>query len=127
MAQRLNHRQKAFCEAYVACGSARAATKAAGYTKNTQDNTKMLFTPSVMEYIDYLNAAVVQEKIANIEECLIVITDIIRDPSQTTENRLKAVDMRLRTLGAYQKAEQEANNAPIVITLLDENCESTDK
>ena len=81
---KLNARQKAFCEYYVACSNATEAAIKAGYSKKTarvigQEN---LTKPALKKYIDELMQKLESERIASAEEVLQNLTAMMRGEIQ---------------------------------------------
>ena len=81
---KLNARQKAFCEYYVASGNATDAAIKAGYSKKTarvigQEN---LTKPALKNYIDEMMQKLESERIASAEEVLQNLTAMMRGEIQ---------------------------------------------
>ena len=81
---KLNARQKAFCEYYVACSNATEDAIKAGYSKKTarvigQEN---LTKPALKNYIDEMIQKLESERIASAEEVLQNLTAMMRGEIQ---------------------------------------------
>lgn len=77
---KLNARQKAFCEFYVACGNATEAAKKAGYSERTarvigQEN---LTKPALKKYIDEMMQELEEKRMASAEEVIKFLTASMR-------------------------------------------------
>lgn len=77
---KLNARQKAFCEYYVACGNATEAAKKAGYSEKTarvigQEN---LLKPALKKYIDEMLKELEEKRMASAEEVIRFLTASMR-------------------------------------------------
>lgn len=81
---KLNARQKAFCEYYVACGNATEAAIKAGYSKKTADRiaSENLRKLELKKYIDGLMQKLESERIASAEEVLQNLTAMMRGEIQ---------------------------------------------
>lgn len=81
---KLNARQKAFCEYYVACGNATDAAIKAGYSKSyARDRIHILMKSiGISRYIDELMQKVQSERIASAEEVLQNLTAMMRGEIQ---------------------------------------------
>ena len=81
---KLNARQKAFCEYYVASGNATDAAIKAGYSKKTADRiaSENLRKLELKKYIDELMQKLESERIASAEEVLQNLTAMMRGEIQ---------------------------------------------
>lgn len=81
---KLNARQKAFCEFYVASGNATEAAIKAGYSKRTAKSIgqRLLTFVNVKKYIDELMQKLESERIASAEEVLQNLTAMMRGEIQ---------------------------------------------
>ena len=81
---KLNTRQKAFCEYYVACGNATESAIKAGYSKKTADRiaSENLRKLELKKYINELMQKLESERIASAEEVLQNLTAMMRGEIQ---------------------------------------------
>lgn len=81
---KLNARQKAFCEYYVASGNATDAAIKAGYSKRTAKSIgqRLLTFVDIKKYIDELMQKLESERIASAEEVLQILTSTMRGEIQ---------------------------------------------
>ena len=81
---KLNVRQKAFCEYYVAIGNATEAAIKAGYSKRTAKSIgqRLLTFVDIKKYIDELMQKLESERIATAEEVLQNLTAMMRGEIQ---------------------------------------------
>ena len=81
---KLNARQKAFCEYYVASGNATESAIKAGYSKKTADRiaSENLRKLELKKYIDGLMQKLESERIASAEEVLQNLTAMMRGEIQ---------------------------------------------
>jgi len=81
---KLNARQKAFCEFYVASGNATDAAIKAGYSKRTAKSIgqRLLTFVDIKNYIDELMQKLESERIATAEEVLQNLTAMMRGEIQ---------------------------------------------
>nr|DAY05413.1 MAG TPA: Terminase small subunit [Caudoviricetes sp.] len=84
VALKLNARQKAFCEFYVASGNATDAAIKAGYSYNYANAQiyKMLGNVGIKNYIDELMKKSQNERIATAEEVLNYLTSVMKGEGQ---------------------------------------------
>ena len=84
MALKLNARQKAFCEYYVASGNATDAATKAGYSKRTAKSIgqRLLTFVDIKKYIDELMQKLESERVASAEEVLQNLTAMMRGEIQ---------------------------------------------
>lgn len=77
---KLNARQKAFCEYYVACGNATEAAIKAGYSEKTAYSmgNENLRKPELKNYINELMAKMEEKRMASAEEVLKFLTASMR-------------------------------------------------
>ena len=84
VALKLNARQKAFCEYYVASGNATDAAIKAGYSERTAKSIgqRLLTFVDIKKYIDELMQKLESERIATAEEVLQNLTAMMRGEIQ---------------------------------------------
>lgn len=77
---KLNARQKAFCEYYVACGNATEAAKKAGYSERTAYSmgNENLKKPELKKYIDEMLKELEEKRMASAEEVIKFLTVSMR-------------------------------------------------
>lgn len=112
----LTQKQMAFLDRYAVIGNANQAYKEVYQCKpstSASNAYKVLSLPEAKEYLNYARANARNERIADLEECLEKLTEIIREG--TNAEVLKAVDMRLKALGAYITKQEIKVDAPTVI------------
>lgn len=100
---KLNVRQKAFCEYYVASGNATESAIKAGYSKKNarQVGSENLTKPNIQEYIKQLSEKEEDKRIANMKEVKEFWTNILRDEEIKMSDRLKASEYIAKTNGAF--------------------------
>lgn len=81
---KLNARQKAFCEYYVASGNATDSAIKAGYSKRTAKSIgqRLLTFVDIKKYIDELMQKLESERVASAEEVLQNLTAMMRGEIQ---------------------------------------------
>ena len=105
---KLNARQKAFCEYYVACGNATESAIKAGYSeKYTNKNvSKIRQNTAVQEYIKELQEKAKTSRIMTAVERREFLTEVIKNGNEKVQDRLKALDILNKMTGEYiQKVE----------------------
>ena len=112
VALKLNARQKAFCEYYVACCNATEAAIKAGYSETyskTRTNV-LLQNVEICRYINELQEKAKSSRIMTAIERREFLTSMIKDGAVKDTDRLKAVDILNKMDGEYtQKVELNGN------------------
>lgn len=118
----LSDLHKRFIEEYVINGgNGRQA-----YLKvrpNVQENSaevaasKILRRPEAQEYLAKLSEEVRSSKVADLEECLQELTKYIRDDKTAPSAKLKAIEMRLKTMGAFIDKKVVSNDVTINVDI----------
>ena len=109
---KLNARQKAFCEYYVASGNATDAAIKAGYKeKNARFiGSENLTKANIKKYIEELQEKAKGNRIMTAIERREFLTSMIKDGAVKDTDRLKAVDILNKMDGEYtQKVEVNGN------------------
>ena len=112
VALKLNARQKAFCEFYVASGNATDAEIKAGYKeKNARFiGSENLTKANIKEYIEELQEKAKGNRIMTAIERREFLTSMIKDGAVKDTDRLKALDILNKMDGEYtQKVEVNGN------------------
>lgn len=115
---KLNARQKAFCEYYVACGNATEAAIKAGYKeKNARFvGCENLTKANIKEYIEELQQKAQSSRIMSaIERREFLTKMILREEAKDTD-KLKALDILNKMDGEYTEKVQlsgEINTNPL--------------
>ena len=112
VALKLNARQKAFCEYYVASGNAtEAAIKAKYKEKYAGVNAdKLLKNTNIQKYIEELQEKAKGNRIMTAIERREFLTSMIKDGAVKDTDRLKALDILNKMDGEYtQKVEVNGN------------------
>lgn len=105
----LNERNRRFCVEYVKCGNQTEAYRTVYGTSDTVSKAnaaKLMKKPEVREYIEKLNKKQEERRILSLEDCLRILTEIAEDPTSSKNERMKAIDMRMKTLGVYLQRMQ---------------------
>ena len=109
---KLNARQKAFCEYYVASGNATEAAIKAGYSeKNARFiGSENLTKANIKKYIEELQEKAKGNRIMTAIERREFLTSMIKDGAIKDTDRLKALDILNKMDGEYtQKVEVNGN------------------
>ena len=115
---KLNTRQKAFCEYYVACGNATESAIKAGYSeKYTNKNvSKIRQNTAVQEYIKELQEKAKTNRIMTAVERREFLTEVIKNGNEKLQDRLKALDILNKMDGEYIEKMQlsgQVNTNPL--------------
>ena len=105
---KLNARQKAFCEYYVASGNATESAINAGYKEKYAgvNADKLLKNTNIQKYIEELQEKAKGNRIMTAIERREFLTSMIKDGSVKDTDRLKALDILNKMDGEYtQKLE----------------------
>ena len=112
VALKLNARQKAFCEYYVASGNATDSAINAGYKEKYAgvNADKLLKNTNIQKYIEELQEKAKGNRIMTAIERREFLTSMIKDGAVKDTDRLKALDILNKMDGEYtQKVEVNGN------------------
>ena len=112
VALKLNARQKAFCEYYVASGNATESAINAGYKEKYAgvNADKLLKNTNIQKYIEELQEKTKTSRIMTAIERREFLTSMIKDGAVKDTDRLKALDILNKMDGEYtQKVEVNGN------------------
>jgi prophage lambdaCh01, terminase, small subunit len=129
---KLNARQKAFCEFYVASGNATEAATKAGYSYNYANAQiyKMLGNVGIKNYIDELMKKSQNERIATAEEVLNYLTSVMKGEGQeevvantgnvvytspSIKDRIKAAELLGKRYALWTDKTKIEGTLPVVI------------
>lgn len=100
---KLNARQKAFCEYYVASGNATESARKAGYSESYAMNRihELMKNVGICGYIEELNKDIKDKRIADMTEVKEFWTDVLRNNDAKMQDRLKASEYIAKTNGAF--------------------------
>ena len=132
VALKLNARQKAFCEFYVASGNATDAAIKAGYSYNYANAQiyKMLENVGIKNYIDELMKKSKNERIATAEEVLNYLTSVMKGEGQeevvantgnvvytspSIKDRIKAAELLGKRYALWTDKTKIEGTLPVVI------------
>lgn len=96
--QRLNERQRVFVQEYAEHGDARRAAEEAGYER--REAWRLLRARVVIDALEQLRDSIAEAQIANVRECQAALTEIVRDRSTKTADRIAAANTILKVAGA---------------------------
>lgn len=110
-----------FLEEYAITGNAAQSYAKIYHVQAKSSNPwKILKSEEAQEHLRYLRAQLHNSRIADLEECLERLTEIIREGNNA--EMLKAIDMRLKTLGAYvSKSEVKVDTPTVIKVSIDES------
>lgn len=99
----MSPKQKKFCEHYAACGNATEAARRAGYSEKTakQQGARLLTNVDLQDYIHELQEEDARQRIASAAQIKAFWSDVMRDTSQKTSDRLKASEFLGKTAGMF--------------------------
>lgn len=124
----MNARKERFCLEYAASGNATQAAIAAGYSAQTarSQGNRLLTNVDIKARIEELQQEIRREKIADIASIQAFWTDVLKDASAKTADRLKASELLARSQGAFLKPEDrqeppDSEEEPDVIIVLPDN------
>lgn len=108
VALKLNARQKAFCEFYVASGNATESAIKAGYREQTARVTasKILTKANIQEYVKELQEKAKTSRIMTAIERREFLTELIKNGNEKAADRLKALDILNKMDGEYMEKIQ---------------------
>ena len=100
---KLNTRQKAFCEYYVACGNATESAIKAGYSEKTARSIgqRLLTNVDIKKYIKELQEKAKESRILTAREKREWLSEVIKNGNEKLQDRLKALDILNKMDGEY--------------------------
>lgn len=103
----MNARKERFCLEYAASGNATQAAIAAGYSQKTarSQGQRLLTNADIKSRLEKLQQETRREKIADIDAIQTFWTEVLKDASAKTADRLKASELLARSQGAFLKPE----------------------
>lgn len=112
----LSHRQQAFIENYT--GNATEAAKLAGYSAATaySSGQRLLKQPQIAEAIRAREQERQAPNIANREQRLAFWTAVMRDPDESTRDRLRASELLAKAQGDFLIKIAEESETHIDLT-----------
>ncbi|MBQ3626510.1 MAG: terminase small subunit [Synergistaceae bacterium] len=112
----LSHRQQAFIENYT--GNATEAAKLAGYSEATaySSGQRLLKQPQIAEAIRAREQERQAPNIANREQRLAFWTAVMRDPDESTRDRLRASELLAKAQGDFLIKIAEESETHIDLT-----------
>lgn len=115
----LSPRQEKFCLEYAASGNASESYRKSGFRTSSPLSSaaaanRLLKKTEIAARLKELAEEIKSDKIANIIECQEALTAILRDENIETCDRLKAIQILMKSLGAFT-TKLEFDTKPIVI------------
>lgn len=112
----LSHRQQAFIDNYT--GNATEAAKLAGYSEATaySSGQRLLKQPQIAEAIRAREQERQAPNIANREQRLAFWTAVMRDPDESTRDRLRASELLAKAQGDFLIKIDEESETHIDLT-----------
>ena len=109
---KLNARQKAFCEYYVACGNATEAAIKAGYKEKYAgvNADKLLKNTNIQKYMKELQEKTRVSRIMTAIERREFLTSMIKDGTVKDTDKLRAVDILNKMDGEYTQKDEVNGN-----------------
>lgn len=119
----LSPKQEKFCLEYMKLGHGKAneAYVAAGFKPNKKSSrmsaaSRLLKNPEIQARLRELSQEMVKANIADVVECQSKLTEIIRDDGVKAFARIKAIEILLRTHGAFETNINVTSAIPVVIS-----------
>ena len=110
-------REIRFCEEYVKDFNAAAAMRRCGFGEDAsakQTGYKYLKKQVVKDYIQKLMGRMTEQCETTVDDLMVFWTEVMNNPSESTNNRLKASDYLGKALGAFT-VKVETQQAPTII------------
>ena len=116
----LNERQKKFCYEYAKSGNATAAYKKAGYKWSTDESARanaarLITNANIQVALREISKEVVENQIADVIECQQILTIMARNKDLTARDRISAINILLKTQGAFAQNLNLNGACPVVI------------
>ena len=118
----LNLNQQRFVEEYMKSGNATQSYKTAYNPTMTDDvagvcSTKLLGITKVKEAIEALNREIQDDGILTVAECKRLLTEIANSPNERASDRSKAIELLLKTEGAFLDRAQVTTDGTVTLEL----------
>jgi len=106
----LNERRRRFAEYYAASGNATEAAVAAGYSKKTarSQGQRLLTNADILQYVRLLQDKASSVRIASVTQAKAFWSDVMRDPTEKTADRLKASELLAKAAGEFVHIRPDA-------------------
>ena len=120
----LNINQQRFVEEYSKSGNATQAYKIA-YDTKLADNVaaangvRLLRNVKVREALEGINKEIHDDGILTVAECKRLLTEIANSPNERASDRSKAIELLLKTEGAFLDRTQTTTDATVTLELAD--------
>lgn len=116
----MNERQKKFCYEYAKLGNATAAYKAAGYKYNSDESARanaarLITNDNIQGFLSELSEQTRNNQIADVEECKRILTEIARNITLPAKERIAAINILLKSQGAFAQNVNLSGICPVVI------------
>lgn len=107
----MNTRQNAFCLEYAKSGNATKAAEAAGYSKRTarSQGQRLLTKDDIKAALCQIEQETNSERIATIQDVQAFWSEIMKDETQKTADRLRAAELLVKSKGGFAQQPQEEN------------------
>lgn len=105
----MNNRQKKFAQFYALTGNAAEAARLAGYSETDarRQGCRLLTNVDVLEYVQELQEAAAGPRVASIEQVKATWSDIMRNTSEKSTNRLRAGELLVKSAGGFHNASAD--------------------
>lgn len=115
----LTPKEMRFCEEYVKDFNGAGAVRRANLCPNkpeyaAQYASKYLCKQEVQDYINQLMSVMSEKCTTDVDDLMTFWTQVMLDPNESTNNRLKASDYLGKALGAFT-VKVETNQAPTIV------------
>lgn len=120
----LNLNQQRFIEEYMKTGNATQSYKIAYDTTMTDEvakaaSSRLLTNVTVKQAVEALNKQIQDESILSVAECKKLLTEIAKCSNERTRDRAKAIELLLRTEGAFLDRAQVTADGTVTLELSD--------
>lgn len=107
--ENLTARQRKFAEYYAETGNAAEAARKAGYSEKSArvQGRRMLTNANVLQYIRQLQDELAAPRIAGISETKAFWSNVMRDETKKTKDRLRASELLAKSAGAFIDPHEE--------------------
>ena len=120
----LNLNQQRFVEEYMKTGNATQSYKTAYDTTMTDDvagacSARLLGNAKIKTAIEALNREIQDDGILSVAECKKLLTEIAKSSNERTSDRAKAIELLLKTEGAFLDRAQVTTDGTVTLELME--------
>ncbi len=117
MSKSISRKQELFAQLFIKTGNATQSYIDAGYEKKgaNKNAIRLRDNPLIQNYLEKLRKQLEKHTIASIQENQELLTNILRNEEHHLKYRLRAIELLLKTQGAFEYKKELENQPTTVI------------